>query len=122
MVNLPWRSSDADDAEAADPHGDTIVVCDLQDGTLAVYPDRVVLERASRSKFADKTILHEEIIDVEYSGGITIGYVQIEQVGFDVDEGGMLSDPVNENTLHFGRSKRECVREARDAILERARG
>jgi len=45
----------------------------------------------------------------------------VEQTGVEVDAGGLLSDPINENTVHFGRGNRECVREARDEIQSQAR-
>jgi hypothetical protein len=99
-----------------------VVVCEFQDGTIAVYDDRVVIERVSRSKFDDRTIPLEEVTGVDYSKGITIGYLQVQQTGFDASSGGLLSDPVDENTVHFGRDGRDCASEARDAILERASG
>jgi hypothetical protein len=120
MVRLPWR--DGSEENGSETHPDAVVVCECQDGTLAVYEEAVHVERVSRSKFGDKTIPVDEISGVDYSGGITIGYIQIEQTGVPVGAGGLFSDPVNENTLHFGRGDRECAREARDAILERARG
>ncbi|MFB6227941.1 MAG: hypothetical protein ABEH88_05055 [Halobacteriales archaeon] len=126
MVNLPWIGSntDATDEGENEPaeHADAVAACEFQDGSVAVYDQEVVIERVSRSKFVDKTIPAEEISGIDYSEGITIGYVQIEQSGIEVDAGGLFSDPVNENTLHFGRGDRECARELRDAILERARG
>jgi len=128
MVNLPWRGDDPDgdvdgsDATAAENHPDALVVCEFQDGTLAVYPDRVAIHRVDRSRFDDRTIPADEITGVDLSKGITIGYIQIEQVGVDVDSGGLLSDPVNANTLHFSRSGRDCADEAREEILAHARG
>ena len=129
MIDLPWSSGgdtdgpdegDADDgADSMGDHADAIVVCAFQDGTLAVYDDRAVIERVERSKFDDGTIPAEEIRGVDYAEGITIGYLQIERIGVEPDVGGVLSDPVNENTVHFGRGDRECAREARDAILSR---
>ncbi|EMA43752.1 hypothetical protein [Halococcus saccharolyticus] len=125
MVDLPWsrggRETGEDGTDPVEEHADAIVVCAFQDGTLSVYEDRVVIERAGRSKFDDKTISSDEIRGVDYSEGITIGYLQIEQTGVEVDAGGLLSDPVNENTLHFGRGNRECAREAREEILGQAR-
>jgi hypothetical protein len=125
MVDLPWRRSaddDADEEPTPDPHADALVVCEFQDGTIAVYDDRVVIERVSRSKFDDRTIPFEEVTGVDYSKGITIGYLQVQQTGFDASSAGFLSDPVDENTVHFGRGDRDCASEARDAILERAGG
>jgi hypothetical protein len=135
MIDLPWGSDDdagdgpAGDAAAEpatdaadDPHDDAVVVCRCQDGTLAVYEDRVVVERVARSRFDDRTIRYDEISGVDYAGGLTIGYIQLELVGVDPDPGGLLSDPVNDRTLHFGRGGRACAKRARDAILERARG
>lgn len=124
MINLPWgRSSDTDagtDPSAEHPNAD--VVCEFQDGTLAVYEGHVAITRVARSNFQDREIPVEEITGVDYDGGITIGYIQIEQVDVPVESGGLLSDPVNPNTLHFDRGGRECGKKARDAILERARG
>lgn len=125
MVRLPWRRDGDEPAATAEvdaSRDDAVAVCECQDGTLLVYEDRVVIERVKRSSFDDKTIPVEEITGVDYSAGITIGYLQVEQVGVPVDAGGLLSDPVNENTVHFGRGGREAATAARDAILERARG
>ncbi|PSQ21083.1 hypothetical protein BRD01_12860 [Halobacteriales archaeon QS_8_65_32] len=125
MVKLPWNRDDGEPtgtdpaAEHADAHADAVVVCEFQDGTLAVHDDRVVIERVPRSKFDDKTIPVDELRGVDYSAGITIGYIQIEQAGVAVDSGGLLSDPINENTLHFGRGDRDCAENARDAIAAR---
>ena len=59
MIDLPWSSGgdtdgpdegDADDgADSMGDHADAIVVCAFQDGTLAVYDDRAVIERVERS-------------------------------------------------------------------------
>jgi hypothetical protein len=123
MVNLPWRrSADEDEDEAVAEHEDALVVCEFQDGTLAVYEDRVVIERVSRSKFDDRTVPLEEVTGVDYAKGITIGYLQVQQVGLEATSGGLLSDPVDANTVHFGRGDRDCAEAARDAILERAGG
>lgn len=125
MVNLPWRGDnsggEADDTDA-DTHPDAVTVCEFQDGTLAVYPDRVEIHRVDRSRFDDRTIPAEEITGVDFSKGITIGYIQVEQVDVPVDSGGLLSDPVNANTLHFSRGSRDCASEAREEILAHARG
>jgi hypothetical protein len=125
MVNLPWRRSDEDDDSEAggdSPHADAIVVCEFQDGTLAVYDDRVVIERVSRSKFDDRTIPVDEITGVNHEKGITVGYLQVQQTGVETTSGGLLSDPVDSNTVHFGYGDRDCAERARDAILERAGG
>lgn len=131
MVKLPWRrSGSSNDGEApggdtdedSDPHPDAIVVCEFQDGTLVVYDDRVEIERVARSRFDDRTIPADEITGVDLSTGITIGYLQIEQAGVPVDAGGLLSDPVNRNTVHFSRGGRDCAKRAREEILAHARG
>jgi len=121
MVNFPWGddSGTATADESSGDHPEAVVVCSFQDGTLAVYEDRVTIERVDRSKFDDRTIPVDEITDVQYDGGITVGFLQIKQTGVPVDSGGLMSDPVNRNTLHFDRSGRACARDARDAILKR---
>jgi hypothetical protein len=129
MVKLPWRGSDSS-ADAGNPagdsdepsHPDAIVVCEFQDGTLVVYADCVEIERVERSRFDDRTIPADEITGVDLSTGITIGYLQIEQAGVPVDAGGLLSDPVNANTVHFSRGGRDCAKTAREEILVHARG
>ena len=110
------------DAPPSERHPDATLICEFQDGTLIVYGDRVRIERVDRSRFDDKTIPAAEIAGVDLSKGINIGYFQIEQVGVPVDKGGLLSDPVNENTLHFGRGGRDCASEARTEILSIAGG
>jgi len=120
-IDLPWRK----DTEETDEQGagdGVVVACELQDGTLVVSADSVSIERVPRSKFEDKTIPLDEVTGVEYESGITVGYLQVVQTGIDMDSGGLLSDPVDENTVHFTRSGRACAKEARDAVLERARG
>jgi hypothetical protein len=114
MVELPWRGDSS--ASAPEGHADAVVACSLQDGTLAVYEDRVVIERVPRSKFADKTISIAAVSGVEYERGVTVGYIQVRQSGVEADTGGLLSDPVDENTLHFARAGRECAADARDAL------
>ncbi len=130
MVEWPWRRG-ADEAdgvgdedETADEadHPEALVVCAFQDGTIAVYEDRVVVDRPGRSRFDDLAIPLAEVVDIDYDEGITIGYLQVERAGVAPDPGGLMSDPVNERTVHFGRGNRECARRARDAILERAGG
>jgi hypothetical protein len=122
MVDLPWRGRGED---AATPDEESIereavvVSCECQDGTLLVTDDAVHIRRSSRSKFADRRIDLAEVRDVVYAPRLVIGYVQIEQAGFETDEASRLSTPVDENTVHFGRGKRACAERASDAILER---
>ena len=107
---------------AANGAADSLVTCSIQGGTLSVYEDRVVIERSGASIHEDKTVPMDEVRGVAYSSGWLTGHIQIEQVGVEPDEAGILSHPVDENTLYFPRSKRSCARDARDAILERATG
>ena len=109
-------SAASDEREDADP----LVSCTLQGGTLAVYEDRVDIDRSSSSMHEDKTIPLSEVRDVAYSGGFLTGHIQIHQEGVEPASAGFLSHPVDENTLYFPRSQRSCARRARDAILERA--
>lgn len=127
MVRWPWQRT-GDDAERPDngdashddeSEADPIVECSFQDGSLAVYDTRVEIRRARRSRHEDKTITMDRIRGVTYEKGLTIGYLQIEEDGVRPDTAGLLSDPVDENTLHFGRRDRECARNARDAIEAR---
>jgi len=138
MVELPWSRGDpadesgdtggdrgGDDAAGAagdDDHAEALVVCRFQDGRLAVYADRVVIERARRSRFDDKTIPIDEIEDVTLTNGLVVGYLQIEQVGVEPDSGGLLSSPIDENTLHFGHGGRDCASTARTEILAHTGG
>jgi hypothetical protein len=108
------------DAAESDPEEEPIVSCTLQGGTVSVYGDRVEIERSSASMFADKTIRMSDIRGVAYESGILTGHIQIEETGVEPAEPGLLSHPVDENTLYISRSKRSCARRARDAILERA--
>lgn len=89
---------------------------------MAVYADRVVIERADGSMFDDVTIPMATIDGVEFTPGILTGHLQVRQTGVDLDDGGLLSHPVDENTLHFSRTDRQCARRARDAILEHSGG
>lgn len=107
---------------AGDEDDDPVVTCELQGGTVTVYEDRVEIDRSKRSMHEDKTIPVDEIYDVEYAKGLVTGHIQIRQVGIDHGSGGVLSHPVDENTLYFPRSKRPDAAEARDAILARATG
>lgn len=99
---------------------DPLVSCEFQGGTLSVYEDRVTIERTKRSMFEDTTIPIDEIEDVQYSRGVMTGHIQICRAGVAADTGGLLSHPIDENTLHFPRTGRSCAAEARDAILARA--
>ena len=118
MVRWPWQRGDAD--VQADPRDDVdtepLIVCDFQDGTLYVYEDHVYIARAGPSSFEDKVIPRDELTDVTFSTG-SISYLQFEQAGFENDDGGFLSSPVDENTLHFGRGGRECAKRAREELL-----
>ena len=124
MVRLPWRRrGGGDEGEPSDgppPGGidvEPLLTCAFQDGTLYVYDDHVHVERAGPSRFSDKTIPRDEITDVTYAKGIAIGYLQLEQTGFENDAKGFLSSPVDENTLHFGRGARDCAERAREELL-----
>ena len=123
MVDWPWsRTPVSDERDGASGPADALVTCRFQDGTIAVHEDRVVIERTRRSRFEDTDFQFETVVGVDYDEGITVGYLQLRIEGTDPDSGGLLSDPVNERTVHFGRGNRDCAREARDAILERAGG
>lgn len=122
MVDLPWRGDEstgggADSETAYDV--DLVVRCEFQDGTLVVGEEAIIIERPSRSKFADKRIPIAEVRDVRYAKRLVISYIQIEQYGFENDGASRFSTPVDENTLHLGRGKRSCAKRARDAIRSR---
>jgi hypothetical protein len=123
MVNFPWRKGSAE-TEGNDPDDgnreDGVVTCAFQDGTITVHEDRVVIERSKRSKFADKEIPLDEVSGVTYSKRLVISYLQIEQGDVENSEGSIFTTPVDENTFHFGRGKRDCAKRARDEILARA--
>lgn len=114
-------SGRADGAGTGDrPMGEEPVVsCQFQDGTLLVNRDAVTIERARRSKFNDKRIDLRDVEGVTYRKRLVISYLQIDQRGFETDDASLLSTPVDENTLHFGRGKRDCAKRARDEILSR---
>ncbi|MES3517667.1 MAG: hypothetical protein PPP58_08395 [Natronomonas sp.] len=116
MVDFPWDSADTETGTTAGE--DAIVVCAFQDGTLRVYENRIQIERAAASTFTDKEISMERIESVTYSKRLVISYLQIEERGFENDTGGVLSTPVDENTLHFGRGKRSCAKRAEEAIQD----
>lgn len=115
------RASRADGGDTGDPPADAepVVTCTFQDGTLHVSRDTVSIERANRSRFDDKRIDLRDVEDVTYRKRLVISYIQIEQRGFVTDDASLLSTPVDENTLHFGRGQRECAQRARDEILSR---
>ena len=122
MVDLPGRSAEDEsdgDPAGASPADEAVVSCEFQDGTLSVYGDRVVIERSGASRFDDTEIPFDRIEDVTYAGRLVIGYLQILTPDVTADTSSLLSTPVDENTLHFGRGKRDCAQRARDAILER---
>ncbi len=120
MAKFPHSNED-DTTRSGDTGGkdDPIVTCEFQDGTLRVYEDSVHIDRSSRSKFADKEIPMARIAGVTYSKRLVISYIQIQQSGVDTDGEGLLSTPVDENTLHFGRGKRACAKRAAGAIRSR---
>lgn len=112
------RTGPANEGSENGPDADAAVVtCQFQDGTIYVMEDSVFVERAKRSKFDDKRIDMRDIQDVTYQKRLVISYIQIEQRGFETDDGSLLSTPVDENTLHFGRGKRGCARRVRDEVL-----
>lgn len=119
MIRWPWSSGD-DDADAPEPPAgfddEPTITCEFQDGTLFVYDDIVFIRRAGPSKFEDKAIPRGEITEVTYSKG-SISHLQIEQAGFENDDGGFMASPVDENTLHFGRGGRDCAQQAREELL-----
>jgi len=113
MGEVTDRDGDGKDVD------EPIVSCELKGGTLSIHEDGVMIERSSNSMFEDKFIPTADIWDVEYSGGFLAGHIQIKQDGVDPDDGGLFSHPVDENTLHFPRTKRPDVKDVHDAILER---
>ncbi len=120
MVDIPGSSDGPDATDDDAPDSKPLVSCGFQDGTLHVYDERIHIERPGRSKFSDKQIRFGDVRDVTYEGRLVISYLQVEQAGVENDEGGLLSTPVDENTMHFGRGKRDCAKRARDAIRDAA--
>jgi hypothetical protein len=136
-MRLPWRddgdgtdagagagpSDGTDGTDGTDPvpvpGGDPVVSCAFQDGTIAVYDEGVHVDRPWRSRFDDVWIPIDEVDGVDYATGILVGHLQVVRTGVDPATGGLLSDPVDENTVHFGRGGRDCASEARDAIRAR---
>lgn len=119
MVELPGRG-DGPDGESVSTDEDPIVTCRFQDGTLAVYDEWLQIDRPGRSKFSDKAIQLTDVRGITYQKRFVISYLQIESVGVEESDAGLLSTPVDENTLHFGRGKRDCAKRARDAIKDGA--
>jgi len=125
MVNFPWRNDPAEDEQEGTPadeesSGEPLLTCTFQDGSLEVHEDRIVIERARRSKFDDKEIAMDQVRGITYSKRLVISYLQIDQVDVENSRGSLLSTPVDENTLHFGRGKRNCAKRARDEVQARA--
>jgi hypothetical protein len=117
MVDLPGRTEQSDDEVPID---DVAVTCAFQDGSLYVGESALYIDRSARSRFDGKRIDFAGVRDVTYERRLVISYLQIEQDGVEAAEGSLLSTPVDENTLHFGRGKRDCARRARDAIRDGA--
>lgn len=109
------------DAPDAGPDADPVVSCSFQGGTISVFEDRVVIDRSSASMFDDKTLAFDDVEGVSYERGLMTGHLQLIEVGVEPASAGFLSHPVDENTLYVSRSKRDCARRVRDAVLERAR-
>lgn len=105
---------------ANDAATDPVATLEAKGGSMSVYADRIEITRSSGSMFEDKQIPLTEVDAVVYERGVFTGHVQVRQRGVEADTGGLLSHPVDENTLHFPRRERETARELRDAILERA--
>ncbi|PSP29075.1 hypothetical protein BRC65_00935 [Halobacteriales archaeon QH_2_65_14] len=125
MVKLPWQNGEESEQTESpvdsDVEVDPLVQCTFQDGTLVVGEDLVYIQRPSRSKFEDKRIEMEQVESVTYVERLVISYIQIGQVGFETSDPSFLTTPVDENTLHFGRGKRDCAKRARDAIQKSVR-
>jgi len=120
MADIPGSSDGPDPANDDAPESEPLVSCGFQDGTLSVHENRIRIERPGRSKFSGKEIPPGDIRGVTYEGRLVISYLQIEQDGVENAEAGLLSTPVDGNTLHFGRGKRDCAKRARDAIRDAA--
>ena len=116
MVDIPGLSDGPDATNDAATGEESLVSCAFQDGTLHVYDERIRIERLDRSKFSTKDIEVGDVRGVTYEKRLVINYLQIEQAGVENGESGLLSTPVDENTLHFGRGKRGCAKRARDVI------
>lgn len=122
-VDTPAADTDSDSSKTVShdaSEGDPIVSCTFQDGTLSVYAEQLHIDRPDASDFSNKWISLNQVTGVTVERRFVIHYIQIHQIDFDHNEGGILSTPVDENTLHFGGGKRDCATRARDVILERA--
>lgn len=108
------------DASDAGQDVDAIVSCSFQGGTISVFEDHIDIDRSSASMFDDKTLAFAEVEGVEYERGLMTGHLQVLEAGVEPASGGLLSHPVDENTLYVPRSNRDCARRVRDAIIERA--
>jgi len=118
MVEFPGRSESADTDGPFDDGAR--LTCTFQDGRLHVGDAELRIERPGRSRFDDKRIDFGSVRAVTYEKRLVISYLQIDQAEVDLDSASLLSTPVDENTLHFGRGKRDCARRARDAIRDAA--
>lgn len=122
-ADTPAANTDSDSSKMVSkdgPDGDPIVSCTFQDGTLSVYAEQLFIDRPDASDFSKKWISLNQVSGVTVERRLVIHYIQIHQIDFDHNEGGILSTPVDENTLHFGGGKRDCATRAGDVILERA--
>ncbi|PSQ37212.1 hypothetical protein BRD11_00340 [Halobacteriales archaeon SW_12_69_24] len=95
MVEFPGRSESADTDGPFDDGAR--LTCTFQDGRLHVGDAELRIERPGRSRFDDKRIDFGSVRAVTYEKRLVI-----------------------KNTLHFGRGKRDCARQARDAIRDAA--
>jgi len=120
MAEFSGRNDEPEEPSAGgSTESDPLVTCEFQDGTIRVYENTVHIERSARSKFTDKAIPIEQIVDVVYSKRLVISYLQIHQSGVETDDENLLSTPVDENTLHFGHGKRACATRAAETIRSR---
>ena len=123
---LPWSSASGDEpaSEPAPPDeskgtGDPLVSCEFQDGSVFVYEDGIYIDRPSMSKFDGKWIEMTQVEGVTVERKLTIRYLQIQQDAFAHSTGGLVTTPVDENTVHLGRGKRDCAHRAKRAIRDR---
>ena len=106
-------------SDTVDDPEEAVATLDAKGGTVEVFAETVQIQRSSRSMFESKAIPLEEVTDVEYSDGFLTGHLQLRQTGVDSDGVGLISHPIDENTLHFPRTERDAAHGVRDAILER---